>query len=55
MFSALFVYGLDHQPAAEADKQLTVFCGHVPYLYWRDTVAMDRSFWRFVSNHVQKP
>jgi protein tyrosine phosphatase (PTP) superfamily phosphohydrolase (DUF442 family) len=52
---ALYLYGLEGKPAEAADKQLTILCGHVPYLFWRDTVAMDRSFWRYVSNHIQNP
>ena len=55
LVGALYLYRLEHQDAAKADRQLTIFCGHFPYLFWRDTVAMDRSYWRYVSNHVQKP
>ena len=55
LVGALYLYRLEHQSAAQADKQLTVFCGHIPWLFWRDTVAMDRSYWRYVGNHVQKP
>ena len=55
LVGALYLYGLQHQSAKQADKQLTIFCGHVPYLFWRDTVAMDRSYWRYVKNHGQKP
>jgi len=50
---ALYLYGLEGKPAETAGRQLTVFCGHVPFLFWRDTIAMDRSFWRFVANHAQ--
>lgn len=51
LVSALYLYGLERQSADEADKQLTIFCGHFPYLFWRDTVAMDRSYWRYVKDH----
>jgi protein tyrosine phosphatase (PTP) superfamily phosphohydrolase (DUF442 family) len=54
LVGALYLYGLERQSADEAGKQLTIFCGHVPYFFWRDTVAMDRSYWRYVRNHVQK-
>jgi protein tyrosine phosphatase (PTP) superfamily phosphohydrolase (DUF442 family) len=54
LVGALYLYGLQHQSAEQADKQLTIFCGHVPYLFWRDTVAMDRSYWRYVKNHGHK-
>jgi protein tyrosine phosphatase (PTP) superfamily phosphohydrolase (DUF442 family) len=55
LVGALYLYGLERQSANEAGKQLTIFCGHVPYLFWRDTVAMDRSYWRYVKNHGRKP
>jgi protein tyrosine phosphatase (PTP) superfamily phosphohydrolase (DUF442 family) len=55
LVGALYLYGLERQSAGEAGKQLTIFCGHIPYLFWRDTVAMDRSYWRYVHNHIQKP
>ena len=54
LVGALYLYGLKRQSADEAGKQLTIFCGHVPYLFWRDTVAMDRSYWRYVKNHGRK-
>lgn len=54
LVGALYLYGLERQSASEAGKQLTIFCGHIPYLFWRDTVAMDRSYWRYVSHHGQK-
>jgi protein tyrosine phosphatase (PTP) superfamily phosphohydrolase (DUF442 family) len=49
--SALYLYALENRSAAEADGQLTILCGHFPYLFWRDTAAMDRSYWRYVTNH----
>lgn len=55
LVGALYLYTQEHQSAVAADKQLTVWCGHIPYLFWRDTVAMDRSFWRYTSNHVHQP
>ena len=55
LVGALYLYCLEGKPADAADKQLTMLYGHVPYLFWRDTIAMDRSFWRYVSNHVQTP
>ena len=54
LVAALYLYSLEGKSAAAADKQLTAFYGHIPHLFWRDTIAMDRSFWRFVSNHVQQ-
>jgi protein tyrosine phosphatase (PTP) superfamily phosphohydrolase (DUF442 family) len=55
LVGALYLYRIEGASADAADRQLTVFYGHVPHLFWRDTIAMDRSFWRYVSNHVQQP
>lgn len=55
LISALYLYSQEGQPAESADRQLTIFYGHVPYLPWTGTIAMDNSFWRYVSNHVQPP
>ena len=54
LVSALYLYGLEGKSAETADGELTVFCGHVPHLFWRGTIAMDHSFWNYVSNHVQQ-
>jgi protein tyrosine phosphatase (PTP) superfamily phosphohydrolase (DUF442 family) len=53
LFSALYLYGIEGKPAGEAGRELTIFCFHFPYLLWRDTVAMDHSFQRFVDAHVR--
>jgi protein tyrosine phosphatase (PTP) superfamily phosphohydrolase (DUF442 family) len=52
LLSALYLYHGEGRPADAAVRQLTMLYGHFPYLFWRDTIAMDRSFWRYVSNHV---
>ena len=54
LVGALYLYRIEGKSAALADRQLTVLYGHFPQLFWRDTIAMDRSFWRYVSNHVQQ-
>lgn len=54
LVGALYLYGLERRSADIAEKQLTIFCGHIPYLFWRDTEAMDRSYWRYVRNHLHK-
>ncbi len=51
LVGALYLYKFDGQTAKSAERELTVLRGHFPYLFWRDTVAMDHSFWRYVSNH----
>ena len=55
LIGALYLYSLEGKSAESADRELTIFYGHVPYLFWRDTVAMDRSFWRYVGSHRQQP
>jgi len=55
LVGALYLYSLEGKSAESADHELTVWCGHVPYLFWRDTIAMDRSFWRYVGKHAQRP
>ena len=53
LVSALYLYSLEGKSAREADRELSVFTAHVPYLFWEDTSAMDRSFWRYVGSHSQ--
>lgn len=50
---ALYLYSEERRSAREAGRQLAVLYGHLPYLLWGDTAAMDRSFWRYVSEHEQ--
>jgi protein tyrosine phosphatase (PTP) superfamily phosphohydrolase (DUF442 family) len=54
LVGALYLYGIEGKSAETADRELTVFCGHFPLLFWRDTIAMDRSFRRYVSRHVPR-
>ena len=51
LVGALYLYKIEGQTAKSADRELTMLCGHFPYLFWRDTVAMDHSFWRYVEHH----
>ncbi len=55
LVGALYLYSLEGKSPRASARELSVFCGHVPYLFWRDTIAMDRSFWRYVENHKQSP
>ena len=52
LVGALYLYSVEGKSARDADRELTVFCGHVPYLFWEDTKAMDRSFWHYVGTHA---
>lgn len=54
LVGALYLYGLERNSANDAGHQLAFFWGHVPYLFWRNTVAMDRSYWRYVKHHTRK-
>ena len=45
--SAFYLNRFEKVPAAEAGKQLTVWFGHIPYLFKSETIAMDRSFEKY--------
>ena len=51
LISALYLYTVDGKSAKTADRELTMLRGHIPYLFFRDTIAMDNSFWRYVEAH----
>jgi protein tyrosine phosphatase (PTP) superfamily phosphohydrolase (DUF442 family) len=53
LVGALYLYSVEGKSSNMAGRELSVFCGHIPYLFWRDTIAMDRSFSRYVGNHSQ--
>jgi protein tyrosine phosphatase (PTP) superfamily phosphohydrolase (DUF442 family) len=55
LIGALYLYSVEGKSAEQAGHELSLFYGHVPYLFWRDTIAMDRSFWRYVHNHENLP
>jgi protein tyrosine/serine phosphatase len=52
--AALYEYAIAMRSAETASRQLTVWYGHVPYL-WSRTGAMDRSFEDFVSASTKAP
>lgn len=51
LVSALYRFALDGGRAKEADRELVLWYGHLP-LIWPKVRAMDRSFWRYATNHV---
>jgi protein tyrosine/serine phosphatase len=51
LVGALYLYSVEGQTARSADRQLNPFYGHIPFLFWRGSAAMDRSYWRYVHNH----
>jgi hypothetical protein len=55
LVAALYLYSVEGKSSDLAGRELSVFCGHIPYLYFRDTIAMDRSFMRYVEHHSQFP
>ena len=52
LISATYLYTVEGNTPDVANGELTVFYGHIPHLRWRYSVAMDHSFWRYVSNHT---
>jgi protein tyrosine phosphatase (PTP) superfamily phosphohydrolase (DUF442 family) len=53
--SALYLYARENKSPEEAGRQLSIRCGHFPYLFWRDTGRMGTSFWRYLKNHTPPP
>jgi len=51
LVSALYLFALEQQNPREAYQELSVWNGHVPLIRPK-VMAMDNSFWRYVSNHV---
>jgi protein tyrosine phosphatase (PTP) superfamily phosphohydrolase (DUF442 family) len=47
--SALYLYAVKGEAAAQATKQLSVRYGHFPYLFRSQVAAMDDSFTRYVT------
>jgi protein tyrosine phosphatase (PTP) superfamily phosphohydrolase (DUF442 family) len=47
LVAALYEYAIADRPEEEAEEQLSLLYGHVPYL-WSRTGAMDKSFEMFV-------
>jgi protein tyrosine/serine phosphatase len=55
LISALYLYTVRGKTPDAANRELTAFYGHIPHLHWRYSIAMDHSFWRYVSNHTAQP
>jgi protein tyrosine/serine phosphatase len=51
LVSALYCFAIDGEKPEQADKQLTIWYGHVPFIRPK-VIAMDNSFWCYVTNHV---
>lgn len=50
LVAALYLYRLERRTVDEADRQLSLWYGHFPFL-GNSTVAMDRTFWRYIHAH----
>jgi hypothetical protein len=49
--SALYCLTLKGETPAQADRELSVWYGHIPLT---GTIAMDYSYWHYVSNHLAR-
>lgn len=54
LISSLYLYTIEGKTPVEASCELTAFYGHIPHLHWRYSIAMDHSFWRYVSNRLSQ-
>ena len=54
LISSLYLYTIEEKTSVEASRELTAFYGHIPHLHWRYSIAMDHSFWRYVSNRLSQ-
>ena len=50
LVTSIYEYAIAGQPAKEAQQNLSVFHGHLPY-FGNKTIAMDRAFDAFVASH----
>jgi membrane-associated phospholipid phosphatase len=51
LVSALYLFAIEGRRPEEADKELSIWNGHLPLL-WPRVAAMDHSFWHFVTNRA---
>jgi membrane-associated phospholipid phosphatase/protein tyrosine phosphatase (PTP) superfamily phosphohydrolase (DUF442 family) len=51
--SAIYLYAIAGKSAEEAERELSPWNGHLP-IFWPKVMAMDNSFHRYVSNHVDR-
>lgn len=54
LIASLYLLAVEEKPAAQASRELSPFYGHIPQLHWSDSIAMDRSYWRYVSDQAAK-
>ncbi len=51
LISVLYCLMLKGETPAQADRELSVWYGHIPLT---GTIAMDHSYWHYVSNHLAR-
>lgn len=49
--ASLYHYAIEGRSASQADKELSLFDGHMPPWLGFGSRAMDESFWRYVAGH----
>jgi protein tyrosine/serine phosphatase len=54
LISALYCLTLKGETPAQADRELSVWYGHVPFIPLAKTIAMDHSYWHYVSNYLAR-
>jgi protein tyrosine/serine phosphatase len=52
LISALYLYSLEGKPPEVAGRQLSILCGHLPSFLGTGSNAMDRSYRRYVRDHI---
>jgi protein tyrosine phosphatase (PTP) superfamily phosphohydrolase (DUF442 family) len=51
LVSALYCLTQKGETPAQADRELSVWYGHIP---WSKTIAMDHSYWHYVGNYLAR-
>ncbi len=54
LVSALYLYSIEGRSSEESVGQLCAWYGHLPCLHWDYSIAMDNSYWRYVSNQTAR-
>lgn len=57
LVASLYCYAIKGEPPGMADRELSIWYGHLPWWLGFGTSAMDRSFWSYVHHHpnMDKP
>lgn len=52
LIASLYLFAVEGMPAAQASRELSPFYGPIPHLHWNYSIAVDRSYWCYVSNQA---